>query len=198
MSGTQYSPDIVQRGAALLERMLGDPRTAADAERLVQTINPEAQFPLRDQREALMAPVRGELERERKAREVLEARLAEREAREAAEAQSRQEAAMMDRIQSVKTKRGLSDEAMERVYARMREQNSPDVEAAAAYVADSLPKPGPQTGAYDRFLPQTVDPFGSTSGDEQWAALHKNPDGWLTDKLRSIAHDPEFARLGQQ
>ena len=68
------------------------------------------------------------------------------------------------------------------------------VEAAAAWVAESVPKPAPAAG-YD-YLPSTVDPFGTASKDETWAALHKSPDQWLTAELRSIVRDPEFTRLG--
>ena len=193
---SDYPTDVIQRGAHLLDRMLGDPRTAAQAEKLVEIINPNSD--LTQRREAVLAPVRAELEQERKAREALEARLAERETREAAAEQARQEAEMLRRVESVKKTRGLSDEAMERVFARMRDQNNPDVESAAAFVADSIPKAAPQVGIYDNLLPQTVDPYGTASGDEAWASLHKDPNAWMTEKLRSIARDPEFARLGQQ
>ena len=78
---------------------------------------------------------------------------------------------------------------------RMRDNNNPEVEAAAAYVADSMPKPGPATG-YD-YLGGNVDVFGSQSETDQWKGLTANPDRWLTNELRTIARDPEFARMGQ-
>ena len=54
--------DIEKRGAYLLNQLLGDPRTAEEAEKLVAKINPNAVFPMRDRREALIAPVMTELE----------------------------------------------------------------------------------------------------------------------------------------
>ena len=159
-------------------------------------INPQAKFPMRDAREAVLQPLRGELEAERQARQALEARLTAREEREAAAERQRQEDDMMSRLTGIKTKRGFSDDMMQRVIDRMRENNNPDVDAAAALVAESVPKPPPVAG--NDFLPQSVDPYGVSSGDEKWAALHKNSDQWLTSELRAIARDPEFARLGNQ
>lgn len=188
--------DLHVRSASLLSQLLADPRTAEDAERLVQTINPEAKFPARERREAILAPVMDELSKERKAREALEAKMAAREEREAEAERNSKEQAILDRLNAVKAKRGFSDEMMEKVISRMREQNNPDVDAAAAYVSESIPKAPPAT-PYADLLPSNVDPYGSVSGDERWAALHKDPNRWLSDEIRAIAKDPEFARLGQ-
>ena len=186
--------DIEKRGAYLLNQLLGDPRTAEEAEKLVAKINPNAQFPMRDRREALIAPVMTELEKERARVAALEAKWAARETADAEAAQRRAEDELLARVENVKAKRGFSDEMMTKVMDRMRANNNPDVDAAAAWVAESVPKAGPATG-HD-FLPTTVDPFGTTSGEEKWQSLHKDPDRWLTSELRSIAKDPEFARLG--
>lgn len=188
--------DLHQRSAALLSQMLADPRTAEEAERLVATINPDAKFPARERREAITKPVLDRIEAEAAARKALEDKFAAMEAEKAEAIQRRQEQELLDRLNAVKAKRGFSDEMMEKVISRMREQNNPDVDAAAAFVSESIPKPAP-TSPYADILPTTVDPYGTTSGDEKWAALHKDPNRWLTDELRSIATDPQFARLGQ-
>lgn len=193
VSRGQY--DLASRSAELLSKMLGDPRTAAQAEELVSRINPAATFPQRDMRNAILQPVEARLEAEQAARKVLEDRLNAREAKEAEAATLADQNAMMSRINAVKAKRGFSDEAMEQVIQRMRDNNNPDVEAAAAYVADSLPKPGPATG-HD-YLGGSVDVFGSQSETDQWKGLTANPDKWLTNELRTIARDPDFARMGQ-
>jgi len=186
--------ELHSRSAALLSQLLGDPRTAADAERLVAQVNPQAQFPDRARREALLQPVMGELEKERAARAALEARLTAREEKEAAREQQSQEAALTARLAAVRDRRGFSEETMGKVIQRMRDQNNPDVDAAAAWVAESVPKPPPATG-HD-FLPTGVDVYGSQGNDKKWESLHANPDRWLTQELRNISADPEFARLG--
>lgn len=186
--------DLHQRSAAILANLLGDARTAAEAEKLVATINPNAQFPGRAQREAVMQPVMAELEKERSARAALEAKITARETAEAEAAQRAQEEALTARLANVQKARGFSEEAMQRVIGRMRDQNNPDVDAAAAWVAESVPKPAPATG-HD-FLPSTVDVYGSDGTDEKWKALHDNPQRWQTAELRNIVNDPEFLRLG--
>lgn len=192
--------DLHLRSAQLLTQLLADPRTAEQAEQLVQTINPDAKFPARERREAITKPVLDRIEAEAAARkaqaQALEDKLAAIEAEKAQAAQQAREQELLDRLNAVKAKRGFSDEMMEKVISRMREQNNPDVDAAAAFVAESIPK-APPASPYADILPTTVDPYGANSGDEKWAALHKDPNRWLTDELRSIATDPQFARLGQ-
>ena len=199
--------DLMQRSTALLDQMLGGPDAAA-AEDLVKKHNPHAVFPNRANREALLAPVNEAIERVRaETRAEVEAAKAEakavsdkwaaREAAEAEAAQQRQTAAITDQINAVKSKRGFSDDMMGKVLDRMRTQNSPDVEAAAAWVAESIPKPLPASG-HD-YLPSQVDVFGSSDpANEAWKQLHDNPSGWQTQELRNIVKDPEFLRLGNQ
>ena len=191
---SDYPDHVKQASVDLLNRLLGNPETAAEAEDLISRVNPNADFPMKRAREAVIKPVMSELEKEREKIAALEAKLAAREKAEEEAAERARENSLLSRIDSVKGKYGFSDETLQRVMNRMREQNNPDVEAAAAWVAESIPKAAPQTG-HD-FLPTNVDPWGTTSGDEQWAGLHKDPDRWLTSELRSIARDPEFARLG--
>lgn len=186
--------DLHLKSASILSQMLGDPRTAAEAEKIVATINPHAQFPERARREAAMAPMNAALDAERAARTALEERIAAREAKDAAAEQRSQEAELTNRLDSVRNRRGFSEETMNKVIQRMRDQNNPDVDAAAAWVAESVPKPGPASG--NDFLPSNIDVYGSQGTDEKWKSLHESPDRWLTKELRDISRDPEFARLG--
>jgi hypothetical protein len=187
--------DLHARTAALLDRLLGDPRTAAQAEELIATVNPEAKFPHREQREALLAPALKALDEEAKKRQALEDKWTAREKAEQEAHEKAQETDLGKRLDAVRDKRGFSEDAMQKLMQRMRDQNNPDVDAAAAWVAEQSPRPGPQVGVND-FLPRTIDTYGANSGDKAWEGLHKNPDGWLTDELRAIAADPEFHRLG--
>jgi hypothetical protein len=186
--------DIAMRSRNLLNSLLSNPKHAPALEAMVAEENPEAKFPKRAEREAMYAPIRSELEAEREARKALEARLQAREEAEAAAERKSQENALLDKMNSIRAKRGFSDETMDRVVARMREQNNPDIDAAAAWVSETLPKPAPAVG-YD-YLPSTVDVFGSATADKAWEGLHRDPDRWQTDELRAIVRDPEFLRLG--
>jgi len=189
---SQY--DLHANAATLLNKLLTNPKVAPKAEELIAQVNPNATFPGREIREAYLEPVNARFEQEKAAREALQKRLDDREAAEAAARQKAQEDAMMDRLNALKTKRGFSDELVTKVMERMRDQNNPDVDAAAALVAESIPKPSAASGL--DYLGGNVDVYGSASGDSAWEGLHKDPTNWLTQELRNIAHDPEFARLG--
>lgn len=179
----------------LLERLLNHPEAGtASLEDLVVKVNPTAKLTVKEAREALLAPMEARFKAEADKREALEKRWEERETREKAEADKALENQFVERLAKIKNKYGFSDEMSEKVTARMREQNNPDVEAAAAWVAETLPRPAPAVG-HD-FLPSTLDPFGSATGDKAWEGLHKSPDQWQTAELRAIVRDPEFLALG--
>lgn len=186
--------ELTQRAHNLLNNLLTNPGTAPSVEDAIAKVNPTAKFPGREAREAQYAPVRSEIEQERAERLALQKRLDDRDAADATAREKSAEDALLARMSSIKSKRGFSDEMMDKVVTRMREQNNPDIDAAAAWVSESLPKPGPIVG-HD-FLPSTVDAYGTASKDKAWEGLHTNPDKWQTDELRSIVRDPEFLALG--
>jgi hypothetical protein len=190
--------DLMQRAAGLVDRMLGDPSVAPQAEEIIKKVNPNAVFPNRASREALLAPVNemvtqvrtetaAQIEAANARAAAIEAKWAAREEKESAAAAAAEQAALEQRVLAIQTKRGFSQETMDKVLARMRDQNNPDVESAAAFVAESIPKPLPASG-HD-YLPSQVDVYGG---------ITENPTGWQTQELRNIVRDPEFLRLGQQ
>lgn len=195
---SDFDNDLANKSVTLLNRLLADPSTAVEAEKLIEKINPSADFPMRRAREAVLAPVMSELEKERARVAALEEKWASREKADAEATQRRAEDEMLSRIEKVKARRGFSDDMMATVLQRMRDQNNPDVEAAAAWVAESVPKKAPAAG-HD-FLPSNVDPLGlSTHTDFYEGLMDTGPQGadrWLDKTLRGIVRDPEFARMG--
>ena len=184
-----------QAAQDLLNRLLGHPEAGTlPTEALIAKVNPTAKFPVKEAREALLAPFEARLKAGDDARDALAKQLSDDRAERKAQAEQAEEVKLLDRLNTVRTKRGFSEETMEKVLARMREQNNPDIDAAAAWVAETLPKPSPAIG-HD-FLPSTVDAFGSNSGDKAWESLHQSPDQWQTAELRKIVADPEFLALG--
>lgn len=201
--------ELWQRSTALLDRMLGDPVDAPAVEAIIAKHNPAATFPGRAAREAIVNPlmeavdkraaeIQAKLDAEAAARTELQAKWDARETAEAEARQKAQETALTNRLTEIQTKRGFSDETMQKVLERMRENNNPDVDAAAAWVAESIPKPLPTSG-HD-YLPSTVDVYGSSEdpATTAWKGLHENAQKWQTDELRAIVRDPEFLRLGNQ
>lgn len=95
-------------------------------------------------------------------------------------------------VETTKKKYGLSAEGMEKVFARMKERNNPDVEAAAAWVTDhqAPAKPIDQPG----YGGQSMDlqgSFHSAQEDKDWELLNTNPwDMKFADKeIRQISAD---------
>jgi hypothetical protein len=182
--------ELAQRAHNLLNNLLTNPGTAPSVEDAIAKVNPNAKFPGREAREAQYAPVRSEIETERAERLALQKRLDDRDAKEAADREKNAEDTLLARMSSIKSKRGFSDEMMDKVVSRMREQNNPDIDAAAAWVSESLPKPGPVVG-HD-FLPSTVETYGSETSDKKWEGLEKNPQQWMDNDIRKIVRDPRF------
>jgi hypothetical protein len=186
--------DLALRAHNLLNNLLTRPDTAPSVEDAIAKVNPNAKFPAREVRETQFAPIMSEIEKERAERLALQKRLDDRDVEEKTAREKAAEDTLLARMSSIKSKRGFSDEMMDKVVARMREQNNPDIDAAAAWVSESLPKASPVVG-HD-YLPSTVDAFGTASKDKAWEGLHANPDKWQTDELRAIVRDPEFLALG--
>lgn len=199
--------ELWQKSTALLDKMLGHPVHAPMAETIIKDLNPDAVFPGRAAREAIVNPLmsavdkraeelNAKLEAEAAARGELQAKWDARETAEAEAKQKAQETALTNRLTEIQSRRGFSDETMQKVLERMRENNNPDVDAAAAWVAESIPKPLPTSG-HD-YLPSTVDVYGSSEdpATTAWKGLHENAQKWQTDELRAIVKDPEFLRLG--
>jgi hypothetical protein len=182
---TQYA------AAALLDKLLRDPKTARVTEDQIRQVNPNATFPGRDLAESYVAPAVAEAAAARAeakaAREELEKDRAER-------AEATQIAKLEGRLEAARKKYGWADDTIaQQVLKRMQEQNSPDVDAAAAWVNESLPKPPPVNRGNTDYLPQTVDLYGSQSRDKQFEKLHDKPWSYFDDEVRSVLNDPSLA-----
>lgn len=99
-------------------------------------------------------------------------------------------------VETTRKKYQLSPEGMEKVFARMKEKNNPDVEAAAAWVTDHETKAAPINSS--GYAPQTLNAFGSTQEDKDWELLNKNPwDMKFADKeINQILTDFNNGRGG--
>ena len=92
-------------------------------------------------------------------------------------------------VEATKKKYQLTAEGMEKVFARMKEKNNPDVEAAAAWVTDHEPKQSPLTSS--SYSPQSLDVFGSSSGKDEFKEINDHAfDGkWFDKEVRKINED---------
>src|SRR5262249_55162173 len=107
--------------------------------------------------------------------------------RDEAETKTKAEAEFAKEVESVKKKYKLTQEGMEKVFARMRDKNNPDVESAAAWVTDHEVKSAPV--ASSSYSPQNMDMWGSSSGDKEWEALNRDPVRWGDNTITEMVND---------
>lgn len=103
--------------------------------------------------------------------------------KEEKESNTRAEREFASDVESVKKKYQLSAEGMEKVFARMKEKNNPDVESAAAWVTDHEPKQAPISSS--SYSDPAFNPFGSKDSSENkaWETLNRNPwDGKFAEQ----------------
>lgn len=96
--------------------------------------------------------------------------------------QREEEAKFQSEVEQVRKKHSLTPEGMEKVFARMKEKNNPDIESAAAYVISQEPKQNPVNS--NVFTPSTIDMFGANTGSDEWkelneAVLNNKTDQWF-------------------
>lgn len=100
----------------------------------------------------------------------------------------REEANFTSRLEAVRKAKHFTDEGMKKVIDRMKEHNNPDVEAAAAWVLSQEPKVPTQSA----YAPQTMDIYGSNSGDKKWEELNRNPVAFFDKEVLEILNDPQY------
>jgi len=180
--------DVYQRSAALLDKLLGTPDTALEAERLIKRVNPEAKFERSEIAALYTKPIQDELAT---TREELAALKKQAEEERAARAEHDREAKLMERLTKAQRKHGFDEATMTKVMERMREQNNPDVEAAAAFIAESVPKPAPVAG--NNTFPGTLDVYGTQSKSEEFKGFHDNWRTAFDGEVRKILADSSLA-----
>lgn len=183
----------------VLDGLLTSPDSRPTVEKLIKDKFPDAKFADTELFEARTRPIQDRIDQERQAREALQAQIDEMKKAEAdrltaaetakKEAEDKRfEQDIAKRLDAVKKKYGFQTEALEAVWKRMQEQNSPDVESAAAFVSETTRKPPPLTGP--NYLPASVDMYGLQKQDDKYALLHANPWSYFDNEVRDIVANP--------
>ena len=170
----------LRKGYGLLEALTGG-ADGLDIQRKLKVIDPKLNFPVIDQGEKLLAPVRSELDSTKAAlkelQEKSEADLLERQNEKALNT-------LQAAIDRVATKRNFVGETKDNFIKFMSEKGVADPDLAAPAFMETLPKP-PAPLKTNGYLPQTLNLFGAgdTAGsDEDVAELHRDPIAWQ-DKM---------------
>lgn len=191
--------DLLERVGALANDLWNDEKVGMTLKERVKEKNPSANIP-----EVVVAQSTRRAEQELLARveakeKAVEDRIAafekaqkERDEKDVEATASR---VFESEVEAGKKKYHLTSEGVEKVFARMKEKNNPDFEAAAAWVTDHEVKATPITSS--NYSPQNMDLYGSGSGDEEWASLNKDPLKYGDRVLAEMASDFANGNFGR-
>lgn len=181
------------RAEALLNELLTDPKLGADVRAKAKAKFTDVTF-VEDRFDAATEGLREELAALKAERE---AEKAAREADKAKEAEDKAQATLEAAISAARSKYALNDEGFEKMVERMKATgNIADAEAAAAWVAQSQPKPAAPGPSW---APADLNLFGASqeSQDAKVRLLHTNPERFfdqeVMDILNEFREDPEGA-----
>jgi len=185
--------ELLEGVSKLNNELWNDSQYGMQIKEIVKAKYPNANIPevdmVRETRKA-ESEILSKVEQERVA---LEARMAAWEAkqteRDEKDAQTRAEKEFAAEVEAGRKKYALTQEGIDKVFARMKEKNNPDFESAAAWVTDHQAAAAPVE--HSGYGPQSMNAFGSTAEDKDWELLNRNPwDMKFADKeIRQITQD---------
>lgn len=191
--------NLLEGVAKLKDELWNDPKYGMQIKEMVKEKYPNANIPEVDMARANRR-VEGEVlakfdEKEKALNARIEAFEKSQKEKEDKDAQAKAEREFAGEVESVKKKYQLTPEGMEKVFARMKEKNNPDVEAAAAWVTDHEVKEQPPVSS--PYAPQSFDLYGSQSGDKAWEDLNRNPMAYGDRIIAEMANDFANGRHGK-
>lgn len=185
--------NLLEGVAKLKDELWNDPVHGMKIKEIVKEKYPNANIPEVD---AFRSSKKAETDILNKVEEANKALTAKLDAFEAAQKKDKEDSAaakaerdFASEIESTKKKYQLTPEGMEKVFARMKEKNNPDVESAAAWVTDHEPKQDPIMNS--SYSPANMDLYGASSGDKEFEEINKHAfDGkWFDKEVRKINED---------
>jgi hypothetical protein len=176
--------------AQIKQALWSDPKFGPQVKEMVKEKFPQANIPEVDAARSARAAEKEILSRVEAKEKAFDDKIAAWEKtqneRDTAAAKAKEEAEFTTEVEQVKKKYQLTPEGMQKVFDRMKAKNSPDVEAAAAWVTDHEQK-APVVD--NTFAQQTMDMYGANSGSDEWAELNKNPRAYGDKVIAEMAND---------
>lgn len=114
---------------------------------------------------------------------------------------AKEERELSSQLDAIKKEHGFDDEGMQKVIKRMQEKKNPDVEAAAAWVKNSMPKPQITTNSNNfsasKFKGSNLT-GGGEEGEKAWNTLMKDAntggDEFFNSVVEDVLNRPENSR----
>ena len=190
MSGSAYEQAVAAKSVDVLAKLLKHPKLAGQVKRAIKEIEPNANFPELDAEDQFVEPVRKEVEGVRVEMKGLQDRLdkmiQDRDDRDA-------EGALASDFSAVQKKYGFTEDGLRKVMERMRDKNNPDVESAASFVNERIPRAKPAGATGTSHLPESFNLKtmfgGSEDAGDKAAAVSKDPWAFFDAEVRDILNE---------
>jgi len=186
MPDLTYEEAVARKSVETLAKLLKHPKHATAIKRAIREVEPNANFPELDAEDQFVAPMRTELQgvRDQVASlgEKMEKFLQASTDRDA-------ENALASDFSAVQKKYGFTEGGLRKVMERMRDKNNPDVEAAAAFVNESIPRARPAAATGTDHLPQNFDlkrMFAGDDADAKAQSVTKDPWAFFDAEVRDV------------
>jgi hypothetical protein len=170
------------RAEKLFLALMKNPKANAIVREQAKALFEDVEFP-EDQIDPVIEPLRSET---KAIRDELAALRKEREAEREARELERHKVDLEQRLNDARKRYQLTDEGFDKLVARMRDTgNYTDADAAAAWVAQSAPKPVMARSSYG---PQDINLFdsGRESSDERIRLLHTDNQRFFDTEVETI------------
>lgn len=182
----------------LKEALWNDPKLGPQIKEMVKEKFPQANIPEVDAARAARKVESEVLEKVTAKEKALDDKIAAfnkaQEDRDTEYRTRKEEKEFESEVEDVRKKYQLTPEGMEKVFARMKAKNSPDVEGAAAWVTDQESKAPVQENS---FAPQTLDMYGANSGADEWRELNIDPRKYGDKVLTEMSNDFRNGNFGK-
>ena len=185
--------NLLEGVSKLNNELWNDPKYGSQIKEIVKEKYPNANIPEVDAARSVRKAESDILTKVEEANKAtlsrIEAFEAAQKAREEKDVNTKAEKDFAADVEATKRKYQLTPEGMEKVFARMKEKNNPDVEAAAAWVTDHEPKQDPLMNP--SYSPENMDMFGASRGDKEFEEINRHAfDGkWFDKEVRAINED---------
>ena len=188
MTEPTYEQAVQARSVEVLAKLLKGKHATA-VKRAIREVEPAANFPELDAEDQFVAPVRAEVEGVRGEMKGLADRL-DKLIQQGSDRDA--ENALASDFSAVQRKYGFTEDGLRKVMERMQAKNNPDVESAAAFVNESIPRARPAAATSTDHLPQSFNlktMFAGDDGDAKAAQASKDPWAFFDAEVKACLNE---------
>lgn len=179
--------DILRNAHSMLDKLYNHPEKAMEFKKLAKEAG--YKVPELDTIERVTKPYDDKLSGLSEENKKLKERL---DKWESDNLNAKEERELSAQLESIKKEHGFDDEGMQKVIKRMQDKKNPDVESAAAWVKNQMPKPQITTSSNNfsasKFKGASLT-GGGEEGEKAWNTLLKDANTGGDEFFNSVVND---------